>query len=330
MEEPFIYKYQPKTLDKLELKPALLRLIKSLIQTHSLTIMFIGPNGCGKTTLLNAILADYYKHQDFRNNVLTINTLYDQGVGYYRSELKTFCQTACSISGYKKTLILDDLDNINEQSQQIFRHCIDKYSKDVNFIATCTNAQKVIDSLQSRFTMLQMESLTMEKIKKTMFHISKLEGINIDDEAIIFITTLCNKSMKMMLNYLEKFKLMNTHISINLAMEVCTNISFIELEQYTCLCKSYTQIKEAIKLIYSILERGYSIIDIFDTYFQFIKYTDKVTEEEKYKIIPLICKYISTFNQTDENTIELALFTNNLISILSSNILYNECTNTKK
>ena len=136
MEEPFIYKYQPKTLDALELKPALLHLIKSLIQTDNLTIMFIGPNGCGKTTLLNTILTEYYKHQDFKNDVLTINTLYDQGVGYYRSELKTFCQTACNISGYKKTLILDDLDNINEQSQQIFRHCIDKYSKDVNFIAT--------------------------------------------------------------------------------------------------------------------------------------------------------------------------------------------------
>ena len=44
--------------------------------------------------------------------------------------------------------------------------------------------------------------------------------------------------------------------------------------------------------------------------------THLLTEDEKYKIIPYICKYITIFHNIHEDEIELALFTNNLITIL--------------
>ena len=40
-----------------------------------------------------------------------------------------------------------------------------------------------------------------------------------------------------------------------------------------------------------------------------------LNEEEKYKIIPLICKYITMFHNIHEDEIELALFTNNLMEL---------------
>ena len=41
-------------------------------------------------------------------------------------------------------------------------------------------------------------------------------------------------------------------------------------------------------------------------------------EDEKYKIFPLICKYITIFYNIHEDQIELALFTNNLIMDLAT------------
>ena len=55
-------------------------------------------------------------------------------------------------------------------------------------------------------------------------------------------------------------------------------------------------------------------MDILDNYFLFVKITDLLTETEKYDIIPYICKYITIFYNVHEDEIELALFTNNLIS----------------
>ena len=90
-------------------------------------------------------------------NILTINSLKDQGISYYRYEVKTFCQTLCQLQNKKKFVVLDDIDYINEQSQQVFRNCIDKYSNNTNFIASCSNIQKVIDSFQSRVMIIKIK-----------------------------------------------------------------------------------------------------------------------------------------------------------------------------
>jgi hypothetical protein len=72
----------------------------------------------------------------------------------------------------------------------------------------------------------------------------------------------------------------------------------------------------AVKLLYDIYDKGYSVMDILDNYFLFVKVTTGLTEDEKYKIIPFICKYITIFHNIHEDEIELALFTNNLIQTL--------------
>ena len=41
-----------------------------------------------------------------------------------------------------------------------------------------------------------------------------------------------------------------------------------------------------------------------------------LTDNEKYKITPLICKYITIFNDIHEDEIELVLFTNTIIEVL--------------
>ena len=56
-------------------------------------------------------------------------------------------------------------------------------------------------------------------------------------------------------------------------------------------------------------------MDILDSYFLFVKSTNLLTEDEKYKIIPIICKYITVFHNVHEDEIELSLFTNSLIKI---------------
>ena len=114
---------------------------------------------------------------------------------------------------------------------------------------------------------------------------------------------------------MEKFKLLNREITIDLANKVCTNISFHEFNQYTNLCKNEKNLQGAIDLIYTLSDRGYSVMDILDNYFVYLKTTTLLTEDEKYAIIPYICKYITIFNNIHEDDIELAHFTNNLMSL---------------
>lgn len=316
MNLSLLYKYQPNNLYDFEINNNLKQLLKTLIKMDSLNILLIGDPGSGKTCLINSIINEYYSGvPNKQSNILSINSLKEQGISYYRTEVKTFCQTTSSISGKKKILILDDVDIINEQSQQVFRNCIDKYSDNVHFIASCINPQKVIESIQSRMNIIKIKSFLSHELHKIMDKICRLENIIIHKPAQDFIISICNNSVRILINYLEKFKLLEREIDLEIANKVCTNIVFSDFIIYTNFCKE-NKLAEAISIINNIFNKGYSVMDILDTYFLFIKCTDIFTEEEKYKIIFLICKYISYFHIIHEDEIELAFFTNNLISLL--------------
>jgi DNA polymerase III delta prime subunit len=314
----FINKYQPHYFKDFEVDNEILTMLDTLINMNNLNILFIGDIGSGKTSFLNAAIREYYTDLEpnkYENNILHINSLKEQGINYYRNDVKIFCQTSSEVRGKKKIVVLDDLDLINEQSQQVFRNCIDKYSHNVHFICSCSNTQKVIESLQSRLSLIKIKPLERNNLLKIMDKIKEAENIEIDIDAQEFILNVCNNTAKILINYMEKFKLLNKRITLDLASKVCTNISFFSLKQYTQHLLDHDLCK-AIKLIYSIFDNGYSVMDILDNYFLFVKITDMLTEEQKYNIIPLICKYITIFHNIHEDEIELALFTNNLLELI--------------
>lgn len=141
------------------------------------------------------------------------------------------------------------------------------------------------------------------------------ENISMDNDAEEFVLNISNNTVKILINYMEKFKLLNQNITLELAVQLCTNINFFIFEEYTNFLLN-SQLIPAIKTIYEIYEKGYSVMDILDNYFIFIKSTNMFTEEQKYNVIPYLCKYITIFHNIHEDEIELALFTNNLIKLL--------------
>lgn len=317
MQLSLLNKYENVSIDELYLDPEFKILIHTLIEMDSLNILFVGACGTGKTTLIKTIIKEYYKDINGEPDIMEINNLKDQGISFYRTEVKTFCQTKSSIPGRRKVIMLDDFDLINEQSQQVFRICIDKYSKNVHFIASCTNPQKIIDNLQSRMTIIKINPLDIDVLNDIIKRICKEEEIKLaSSEVSDFLIDITNQSIRPIINYLEKFKLMDQTIDIDMAHELCTNISFRELRKYTTLCRK-GELKEAICLLHEFFNKGYSVMDILDHYFTFIKLTDLLSEQEKYATIEFICKYIAAFYNIHEDEIELALFTNNLISVLA-------------
>lgn len=310
----FLNKYQPLFLNQFEIESDMREILNTLINMNNLNILFIGDIGSGKTTFVNAIIREYYSgynYKQYEDNILHINSLKEQGINYYRNDVKTFCQTCSSIKSKKKIIVLDDIDFINEQSQQVFRNCIDKYNHNVHFISSCSNTQKVIESLQSRLIIIKIKPLQLHNLSKIMDKIIDSEQITIDEKAKQFTLNVSNNNAKILINYMEKFKLLEQNITLELATNVCTNISFFVFDEYTKFLLS-KDLVSAVLLLYNIYDKGYSVMDILDNYFLYIKTTLLLNETQKYLIIPLICKYITIFHNIHEDEIELALFTNNL------------------
>lgn len=314
MKLPFLKKYQPKRYNEFVIDKEYIQLLKTLINMNNLNILLIGGYGTGKTSLLDATIREYYDLDIIpRHNVLYINNLQEQGVAYYRGEVKTFCQTSSCIPNKKKFIILDDIDIINEQSQQVFRNCIDKYSHKVNFIISCSNIQKTIESIQSRCTLIKLKPTENTLLREIINKIKRAEDIKIAHSAEDFIIKICNNSIRLIINYLEKFSILDKNITLDVAKKICANISYYDFEKYTKAWYIDKSISSAKNIIYAIYYKGYSVIDILNSYFQFIKITDMLTETSKYKTIRIMCRYISLFHTLHEHEIELLFLTDELI-----------------
>ena len=312
----FLNKYAPNSINDFNINVNVIKLLELYIQINSLNILIIGDAETGKTKLIYKLLETYYNNNNIINNedILILNNLNDQGIQFYRNEVKTFCQTKSSIKNKKKTIIMDDIDYINDQSQQIFRNYIDKYSNNINFIASCSSLQKVIDNLQSRVTLIPLLKVTPVILSNIYDKITKSENINLNKEHKEIVITYSNNSIRNLINYIEKIYLIDTEITTEDLLQICTNINNNIFEDYTLKCIKSKDIN-ASKILLNIFKNGYSIIDILDNYFTYIKNCTYLEEEIKYKISKIICKYITIFNDIHEDEIELLFITNDIINL---------------
>ena len=148
-----------------------------------------------------------------------------------------------------------------------------------------------------------------------MNQVVEKENIHIEKDAEEFLINISNYSIKTLLNYLEKFKLINESINKDLAIKLCTNISVRVFETYLQHLHN-KDLVNAIHMLYELIDKGYSVMDILDSFFVFVKQTDTLDETEKYRIVPIICKYITIFHNVHEDEIELPMFTNNIFHVI--------------
>lgn len=354
LQHSFIVKYQPQCVSQFQqLTPKLKTIISSLISIDNLNLLISGEPGVGKTAIISAIIREYYGDQYTDNNILVLNSLKEQGIQYYRNDLKVFSQTSSAVKGKRKIIMLDDIDMINDQSQQVFRNCIDKHRRSVHFIMTCTNIQKVINSIQSRTIIIEIPAPTTHTLFRIAKHIISnepsirknmiqccsnrycplaqdpesssetcIEGLQEESSLnmncpLEYIISLSNNTIRTFINYIEKLYIFDKPFTMDIAKSMYTNISFAELEKYTAHIAN-GELSDAIGVFYALHDHGYSVIDIIETYFSFLKNTRQVNEKQKYKLVSLLCKYITVFHNIHEDEIELALFTNNAIREINS------------
>jgi len=313
----FILKYKPYFINDFYLNPSHITVLKTLQEMNDLNILIVGNACSGKTSLIYALIREYYGMNETavfpEYNIMFINNLKEQGIQYFRTEMKTFCQSSSGIANKKKIIVIDDIDTINEQSQQVFRNYIDKYSKNIQFISVCTNVQKVNESLQSRLHIIKINQMTRANLETTMNKIIVKEGLRIDEEAKQFLLNISNNSIRVLIGHLEKIFILNEPMAdLPLVQNVCSNISYVQFEKYIDRLKT-RDLTGAIAILYEICDYGYSVIDILDYFFTFVKFTSSLSEVEKYRTLPLLCKYITIFHKTHEDMIELSFFTNNLM-----------------
>ena len=119
-------------------------------------------------------------------------------------------------------------------------------------------------------------------------NIIKKENIEIDDFSKEIIIRLSNNSIRILLNYIEKMKLLDIPITSNIIDRIGSNISYYIFDKYTSNLLT-NNLNNSIKIINELYIEGYSVMDIYDNYFQYIKFSfihnDKIyfVEDNRYQ-----------------------------------------------
>jgi DNA polymerase III delta prime subunit len=322
----FLAKYKPHSIDDFFASYKFKSVLRTLLDIDDLNILFIGNACSGKTILLHTMVHEYYQLLPGQpipeHNVMYIHNLKEQGVEYFRNDLKTFSQSHSTVYGKKKMVIIDDIDTIHEQNQQVIRNYMDKYRHNVHFVAVCSNIQKVIESFQSRVHIIRIEPSNHDQMEELYEKIVHAEQFVLEPAAKRVLLQHCRHSIRALINHMEKLWILRKDggsddvITEDMCRRICSDISFQRIETYLTQLRNH-DVAGAIQTLYHCHDYGFSVIDILENLFQYVKSTPHLTEEEKYRSVPLFCKYITLFYGVHEDVIELALFTHDFFQALN-------------
>ena len=143
-------------------------------------LILAGSAGVGKTSLARALCAD------IGTDLLFVNASLDRGIGDVRTTVAQFASCS-SITGEKKVVLLDEADNLTQDSQKALRALIEEFQNHCRFILTCNYPHNIIDAIHSRCSVVDFNSFSQDDLTKlsAQFHkrcVNILKEANVDHD----------------------------------------------------------------------------------------------------------------------------------------------------
>lgn len=321
---PWIEKYRPRKLDDLTQDENLVKLFRNIIETGNIPhFLFYGSSGTGKTSSILAIGREIFKEQ-FPSRVIEFNASDDRGINAVRekisNEAKKYVTEMISQDGSRippyKIIILDEADSMTDEAQDALRVIIEQYSGVTRFCFICNYISKITDAIKSRCTAVYFKKLSNECMIEKLNNISQKECINIPTKILNIIINVSNGDMRKAimllqnLKYLYDYKKSQTKplakmnlnelsyaLAINTDSDEIGDITendiyhiaaFIPIEKANAILEetlTAPSIKRISSLSKEIIAMGYPADNILTQLNKAVLNSNKLTDEEKAKII---------------------------------------------
>jgi len=322
MSKTFFDNFYPNNLDDINLNEDTSDILNMYLRNNKMLFLIYGQNLSGKTSLIKILLKNYYNSLDYSENIIYINILKEQGINFFRNDIRNFCQINNShMNKIKKSIIIDDFDFLNEINQKVLLHYVNKYNN-INFIVSCSDLNKLILSTQYHLELIKIEDMDNKFLEKIYNKIVKKTNLSLDDNVKYNLLDKFNKNIPFFINKLLELNIMYYNDINNTSKKnykFLDNNILINIENYLNLCE-IKDIKKANNFILNLHKNGLSVIDILDNIIFYIKNINKkINEKIKFEIILLVTNYIHIFNNLHEDNIELLFLTNNMINIFIKN-----------
>jgi len=193
----WINKYRPSSLDEIVLPESVKEVVMSWIEEpESLPhLLFIGPPGCGKTTLANIIVKSILKHA---SDYMFLNGSTERGLQVVRDDIREFIRYEPVFSRIK-ILFIDEADNLTQEAFKALR-------AEMESVTTCKimmtgNFDVFPEPLKSRCQVIYFKPLPKDLVYQKVKEIFTKENISYREEDLIKLIDMFYPDLRKIINY---------------------------------------------------------------------------------------------------------------------------------
>ena len=203
----WVERYRPRTIEDCILPESVKKQFQQFIAKKEIpNLLLSGTAGTGKTTIARALC------NELDCDYIIINGS-DEGrqIDTLRTKIKQFA-SAVSFEGKTKVVILDEADYMNRDSvQPALRGFIEQFAENCRFIFTCNYANRLIDPLHSRTTVIDFKlapsdrPVLASKFLKRMEYILDTEGVEYSQRVLAELLNKHFPDYRRVLNELQRY-----------------------------------------------------------------------------------------------------------------------------
>lgn len=282
----WVDKYRPKALDKMIVHEDVAQNLKKLVTEQDCPhLLFYGPSGAGKKTLIMAVIRQMYGASTEKVKLENKTWKVDAGSRTIDIELTTLSSShhvemnpsdagfqdryvvqeiikemaksrpidAKGKKGYK-VLVLNEVDKLSREAQHSLRRTMEKYSASCRLILCCNSSSKVTEAVRSRCLNIRISAPPEDQIIKVLEFVGKKESLQLPPGFAARIAAQSNRSLRRAVLLLETCRVQQYPFTAN------QPIPPMDWEQYVSEIASDIMQEQSPKRLFMVRGKLYELL----------------------------------------------------------------------
>jgi replication factor C small subunit len=287
---PWTEKYRPKSLDEVYGQAETVKSLKAFVKAKNMpNLLFAGPPGVGKTTAALAMASELF-NDALHGNFAELNASDERGIDVVRGRIKDFARSIALGDVPWKLIFLDESDSLTPEAQNALRRTMESTSGVTRFCLSCNYSSRIIEPIQSRCAVFRFLPLQEADVRKMMEHVSKEEGLKVDEEAFTALFYVSEGDMRKAINTLQGAALHSKNITGDMIHKIASRAKPKEVHSMVESALSGDFVKARENLDKLIIHYGLSGEDILNQVYREIPNLN-IPEKKKVVLIDRIGEY---------------------------------------
>lgn len=265
-------RYRPQKFEEMCEQSLVVSLVKTMCESETLpnrNFLFIGPAGCGKTTIARIIAKELNEGKSEPAELDAASHGSTDDIRQIVSQASTF-----PVGMKYKIFIIDECHSLSNTAWQVFLKTLEEQPAKSIFIFATTNPEKIPATILSRVQTFRFSKISTKGIHNRLKYVieqENKEGQNItyDDEALNYIARLSNGGMRDSLTNLDRCLAFSKEVNLKNVSEA---LDLPDYDTYFLLLNAMVKHdnENVTKIVDDVYNSGTNFVKWFEGFHSFL------------------------------------------------------------